>query len=190
MKDIEDLRTPSFLLRHGDTGYSRLCDVMMETTRQFSSIPLHTIIQAEMAEFTGSMRFLVTVLAMLNEVPVRTNYFQPPGYQRVGLTGKRRRLDYHKVSLTLPKTKPLQYIERHLRGQEDRHNRAHEVRSHWRTYLHDVYCRVDDHDWVYDHENGYRLCAKCEAFSRRIREHVRGNAELGWVRKDYVVKAA
>jgi len=46
----------------------------------------------------------------------------------------------------------------------------------------------DDHAWEYDNNNGYALCGKCMAFRRRIREHVRGDPNLGWVRKDYVIK--
>ena len=66
--------------------------------------------------------------------------------------------------------------------------RAHEVRAHWRTYLHEQHCGYEQHDWVYDHDNGYRLCGKCEAYGRLIHEHVRGDAKLGWVNKTYVLK--
>jgi len=62
------------------------------------------------------------------------------------------------------------------------------VRSFWRTYLNEKACRTEEHKWLYDHDEGYRLCEHCMAYSRLIKEHVRGNPELGWVRKDYIVK--
>jgi hypothetical protein len=43
--------------------------------------------------------------------------------------------------------------------QDSHQRRAHEVRS-WRNYLHDVHCAPDEHDWVYDYDEGYRLCGK------------------------------
>jgi hypothetical protein len=144
------------------------------------------LLVSETTEFTGMMRWVVTILACLNEVPIDSHHVQPEGSIRTGLTGRRPLMDYHRVVLRVPKEKPVQYIERQLRSASRR--RAHEVRSHWRTYVQPVTCRRDDHEWTYDYEEGYRLCGKCMSFSRLIREHIRGDASLGWVRHDYVVK--
>lgn len=188
VKDLERIRMPAFLNLHGELGWSRMyCSVVhpnVKTDEQRQNVA--SIIGHEIGEFTGLVRWIVVVLAMLNEVPISTNLRQREGKMRVGLTNYRKFLDYHRVSLTVPKTKPLQEIERHFRIATRR--RAHEVRAHWRTYLHEQHCAVDEHQWIYDHEHGYRLCEKCEAYSRFIVEHVRGDPSLGWVNKQYVVK--
>jgi hypothetical protein len=142
--------------------------------------------KGELREFAGHMRWLVTVLAMLNEVPIQTRELKrDPGY-RPNFRHRRPEIDHHVVTLAIPRTKPIQQIERHLRetGQQ---RRAHDVRSHWRTYLTERPCGREDHVWEYDQEHGYRLCGNCMTFSRLIHEHVRGNSELGWVKKEYKV---
>lgn len=187
--DISSLRTPSFLMRHGDIGFSRMFDpYRMIFEERGQQKKLNLLILAEMREFIGQVRWLVTVLAMLNQVPVYAEHVVRSHQMKVGQFKKHVTSDYHKVTLRLPKTKPLPYLERHIRGPSERRHRAHEVRAHWRTYLHAEHCGMEDHDWTYDYDDGYRLCGKCMAYGRLIHEHVRGNAELGWVRKDYVIK--
>jgi hypothetical protein len=135
----------------------------------------------------GMLRWIVTVLAMLAEVPVRSSELQRASGSRLVGTLRRPYMDYHRLSIKLPKTRPLAYIQRKLDKGDARHHRAHEVRSHWRTYVepHQVKC---EHQWLVDDPNGYRLCEKCEAYSRLIKEHVRGDATLGWVRKEYYLE--
>lgn len=184
-----EMVTPEFLLRHGDIGLSRAFPPYTTFLHDQKAISQATeMILAETREFTGTIRWLVTVLAMLNEVPVHADLVVREHQMKVGHFKKHKFVDYHKVTLRLPKTKPIPFIERHLRGQSERRHRAHTVRSFWRTYLHEQHCAPDEHDWTYDHDDGYRLCGRCMAYSRLIHEHVRGNAELGWVRKDYVIR--
>jgi hypothetical protein len=183
------MRTPEFLLRHGDIGLSRL----FFTTEDLSTVEegreaMKTLILVETREFTGSIRWLTTVLAMLNQVPVHTDLVERSHQMRIGHFKKHKFVDYHRVTLRLPKMNPIPYLERQLRGPSERRHRAHEVRAHWRTYLHAEHCGPDEHDWTYDYDDGYRLCGKCDAYGRLIHEHIRGNQELGWVRKDYVIK--
>lgn len=186
-----DMKVPVFLESHGVAGLSRMHHVYsgLHTfdAENFDKDRLTQLAYAELREFTGHMRWMVTVLAMLNEVPVRADLIQRQ-HQKLRLNSLRKHtyVDYHKVSLKLPKTKPIPYLERHL-AHSDRKHKAHEVRAFWRTYLHDVHCPPDRHEWVYDHKEGYRLCGRCMAYGRFIHEHVRGNPELGWVRKDYVI---
>jgi hypothetical protein len=192
LDDMKSLRLPQYLLRHGALGTGRMRGIIAAIVgdRRNAGDVIADLIITETTEFTGMMRWIVTVLAMLNEVPVRTNYVQPMHQVRTGLTGKVKALDYHRVTLRLPKTKPVPYIERYLRNTSRKH-KAHPVRSHWRTYMPDLpkaWCRPDEHDWTYDYEEGYRLCGKCMAYSRLIHEHVRGDPSLGWVHHDYVVK--
>lgn len=147
-----------------------------------------------LSENSGMLRWALVVLSMLNDVPTVTGHVKPQGTQRVGL-GRRPLMDYHRVSLKLPKTRPQRWVERKLSLADARRRKAHQVRSHWRTYLTEGACRRvspadDGHVWEYDHENGYRLCCTCESFGRLIPEHERGDPSLGWVRKDYVLEKA
>jgi len=187
--DLKGLGVPAFLLRHGETGFSRMWHALADAIPRDNarSKSFANVMVSEATEFAGMMRWVVCLLAMLNEVPVEVHHVRPQGKMRVGLTTKRPLFDYHRLTLRLPKTKPIQWIERRLSNIERRH-KAHKVRQFWRTYLNEVRCRVDEHDWVYDYDEGYRLCGKCMAYGRLIHEHVRGNPELGWVHKDYVLK--
>jgi hypothetical protein len=189
--DMATLAIPDFLEHHGDSGYSGMFRPISHITVQRGGKNIKTmadVMAKETAEFTGMMRWVVTVLTMLNEVPMHAEHVQPAGTIRTGLTARRKMVDYHRVTIRLPKTDPVAYIERHFR-HTSRH-RAHEVRSHWRTYVKDnKTCKPDDHDWTYDHEEGFRLCGICFAFGRRIPEHIRGDATLGWVNKQYVIKS-
>jgi len=187
---INQIRVPSFLERHGEMAFSRFYDFFEFAKGQmrFSQMPHVTeFVNKEIVEFAGMMRWMVCVLAMLNEVPIRTDLIKPMHSMRAGLTRRVPAFDYHRVTLRLPKTKPVPWIERHLSNVERKH-KAHEVREHWRTYIHESACPRDTHVWEYDYNEGYRLCGKCMSFSRLIHEHVRGDPSLGWVKKDYVVK--
>ena len=145
------------------------------------------MIKDEIAEFPGSGAGSCRYVACLNELPTRMTHHQPEHLLRAGLTKRLPAFDYHTVTLRVPKTKPVAYIQRKLSNSESK-RRAHEVRGHWRIYLDDKPCPREEHEWETDWENGYRLCGKCEAYSRFIREHVRGDRALGWVHKSYIVK--
>jgi hypothetical protein len=190
MAQMKDLTLPSFLARHGILGTGRMREIigtLVSSGREelVSDTIAHLMVQ-ETTEFTGMMRWIVTILACLNEVPIDSHHVQPEGTIRTGLTGRRPMMDYHRIVLRVPKEKPVQYIERQLRAGTRR--RAHEVRSHWRTYLHESRCPRDEHQWEYDYDEGYRLCGIFMAFGRLIHEHIRGDVSLGWVSKTYVVK--
>jgi hypothetical protein len=190
MAQMKDLRLPHFLLRHGTLGTGRMRAIIEQLIPQAgleaTSATIAKLLVQETTEFTGMMRWIVIILACLNEVPIDAHRVEPTGTIRTGLTGRRPMMDYHRIVLRVPKEKPVQYIERLLRTSSRR--RAHEVRSHWRTYLHAERCPRDEHQWEYDYSEGYRLCGICMAFGRLIHEHVRGDPSLGWVRKEYVVK--
>lgn len=168
---------------YGDVQFFWAAHEMREWRTQFVEDLADATLQR-----TGMLRWTITLLAMLSEVPVRASErIQPSGTRLVNLQNKPY-MDYHRVSLKLPRTKPVPYIERKLDKGEVRHRRAHEVRTHWRTYIVDRALPRCGHQWLYDHENGYRLCELCGAYGRLIKEHVRGDASLGWVRKDYVLE--
>jgi len=180
---------PEVLEQRGDLAFSAWYD-FFETIDKLRKKRLmerlSEMMSSEITEFSGTMRWVITLLAMLNEVPTRADYVQPSHQIRVGLTSRRPAFDYHKVSLKLPKTKPVPYLERHLRNIERRH-RAHQVRGFWRHYYNEHRCKNDEHEWEWDTDNGYGLCGKCMSFTTWVREHVRGDPTLGWVRHDYVI---
>ncbi len=188
---INNVRVPEFLERHGELAFTRFYDFfeIASKTRPTLMQPMSELITSEVTEFSGMMRWLVVVLAMLNEVPTRANFIQPMHTMRAGLTRRVPAFDFHRLTLRLPKTKAVPYLERKLRNVERRH-KAHKVMAHWRTYLHVEHCLPDEHAWEYDEEHGYALCGKCMAFRRRIHEHVRGDPSLGWVNKEYLIKPA
>ena len=187
---VTHIALPSFLQRHGELGFTRFYDFFENTGRTIvKRMPAFSkMISNEITEFSGMMRWLVCVLAMLNEVPTRSEYVMPSHTMRWGLIKRGKAFDYHRLTLRLPKTKPVPYLERKLSNVERKH-KAHKVRQFWRTYLHaDHQCKPEEHAWEYDDEHGYALCGRCFAYRRRIPEHVRGDPSLGWVHKDYVIK--
>ena len=180
------VRAPIFLLQHGDLAFSRFYDFFELAGRNLYTTEMSKMFTAEISEFSGMARWLVTVLAMLNEVPIRSHYVLPTHSIKIGFE-KKPALDFHRLTLRVPKIRPVVFVERKLSNVERKH-KAHEVMQHWRTYLVDNPCGYEQHQWEYDYDEGYRLCGKCMSFSRLIHEHVRGDPNLGWVRKDYVIK--
>ncbi len=186
---LASVSVPDLLKRHAEVAFTRFYDFFELARKTNIKVmqKLADIINQEIAEFTGMLRWIVTALAVLNEIPTRMTHHEPVHQVRAGLTKRLPAFDYHMVTLRVPKTKPVGYIQRKLSNIERRH-RAHEVRGHWRTYVNERPCPREEHAWETDWENGYRLCGKCESFSRFIREHVRGDRALGWVHKSYIVK--
>jgi len=189
-------KTPPMLEPHSSLSVNAFYQAVLDCLpERASTTELNNMIQSWFMDFSvglkensGILRWVVTVLAMLNEVPTTSNHVVKPGSQRIGLHHKNL-LDHHRLSLKLPKTRPIQFIERKLRHAIAAKKRAHEVRSHWRTYQTELSCKPADHKWEYDHSAGYRLCEICESYGRLIPEHIRGDETLGWVRKDYVLEA-
>jgi hypothetical protein len=141
-------------------------------------------------ENMGFIRWAITVLAMMSEIPTYRGFVEPQGRHMVGGQSKRF-MDWHRVSLKLPKRRPRQWIDYKLKRADARKHKLHEVMGHWRTYLSpSAMNKRCDHDWLVDHDNGYRLCEKCESFGRRIKEYWRGDAALGIIRKEYIVQKA
>ena len=193
VEKLEQMRTlalPGYLLRHGVLGTGRMKVLLDALIPAAGKKPVHDTIAKlmlqETTEFTGMMRWVVCVLACLNEVPISTQRIAREGTVRTGLTTRRPLMDYHKVTIRVPKKNPVKYLERQL--SPGRRRRAHMVRSHWRNYLHDDHCAYDMHQWEYDEEHDYRMCGRCMSYSSLIPEHQRGDISLGWVRSDYVVK--
>lgn len=138
-------------------------------------------------ETRGVIRFLITVLALLNQAPnVKHIHAGRAGYRPKGM----HRLPYlghSTVTIELPKTKPMIVLARSLdkAAKDRRHYRAHHVRGHFRVAEYgkrpDLRC---------DHlptmvEDGLGICTRCERLIRWVPHHTRGDATLGWVEQDY-----
>lgn len=189
------LRLPAELDHLACIGFGRLYEPWRQIFIQRAGLQrahkhLYELITQEWVEFTGIVRWIAALLSVLNDVPtIRRGWVQPTGKIRTGLTAHRPFFDYHKLTLVLPKrvTDAPKYLEREFARSSRRH-KQHDVRQHWRTFLEVEHCGYYDHDWVYDYENGYRLCGKCMSKSTLIPEHLRGDPALGRVTKDYVLK--
>lgn len=134
---------------------------------------------------SGDVRFLVTLLAMLNTVQLATDREHAPAGSRYVGGRIRPYMSRHTVRLEVPKERAVRKVET-LRVAGSR-RRGHEVMGH--------YCvsRLDgvaghDHAWVRAGDNLW-VC-HCGARKWWRKEHERGDASLGWVEKDYSVVAS
>lgn len=190
LSQMRSLRLPSNLVHHGVLGTGRM-RIILETLIPDAGVyavenTIANLMLQETTEFTGMIRWVGTVLALINEVPITTQRIAQEGTIRTGLTSRRPLMDYHRITLRVPKLNPIRFLERKLRPGT-RHRR-HMVRSHWRNYLEENYCNYDQHEWEYDEEHGYRVCGKCWSESTLIPEHERGDASLGWITHEYTIK--
>lgn len=146
-----------------------------------------------LTEDRGIMRFLIVVLAMLNQAPNVRRVPVNSGGHRVTRGRKLDYLGHSLVTLELPKRKNYTYLtqlnrELDYAAAERRRNRAHRVRGHFRQ----VERGKGPLAYSCSHiatlvENGLGICARCERLIRWVPNHVRGDAELGWVLHDYEV---
>lgn len=149
---------------------SALFEPMMRTlaqSREGGIEKFGEVVTEHFMETQGVLRFLITLLAAVNDVPVL--------YREVESRGGSRRvnmkavpyLDHTVVSIKAPKTKPIDWLTKKLDGAAGRRKRRHEVRGHWRT-----------------------LVTKDRTIKGRvwISAHERGDASLGYVKHQYVVE--
>lgn len=146
------------------------------------------IVKAQTTLSWGLLRWAVTALSMLSEVPDAV-HAEEGDTRTTRQAGGKSGYSFHRLTLCIPKDKdPVRYIKRKLDHAIAARKRAHEVRGHWRNYHLKEGC---EHTWQQANEDPtYRRCTGCGAFSRFIAEHVRGDETLGWVRKEYILAGA
>lgn len=144
-------------------------------------------------ESRGDVRFLVTMLSLLNSVPIRA-VARPHSGSKARMVGTKmvRYMDHSTIRINLSSTESVQRLYKIV--QQRAKQRRHEVRGFWRTYQRgDFPCSrwpVDKHVWVPMHDGGPPVkCAHCDSWRVWVDEHERGDASLGWVRHDYEVTA-
>jgi hypothetical protein len=147
-------------------------------------------IAADAKERIGVLRWLVTALAMINDVPKTTKLIKGRPGRMVARMHSLNYFDHHIVSINVPKGSGVRYAERALNRQAvQAHRKRHSVRGHWRVIEYGkrfpVLCT---HEPV-EIDGDYALCQRCERLIRWIPNHHRGDARLGFVKHDYLVEA-
>jgi hypothetical protein len=113
-------------------------------------------------EFGGELRYIWSLLATINDLPTRSEVVQPQrGYMCRGQI--RKFFSYSIIHLHVPKDTTRTQLAKKVVVRT--RQKAHRVRGHWRTNWRDV--------------NGPKIW---------VREHVAGDASLGWVYHDYSVE--
>lgn len=119
------------------------------------------------AEFSGDVRYALTLLATLNQIPKIETVVRP---QKSYLGGGqiRKYLDYTTLRLALPVKASGLHVAKRLIAAARRG--WHEVRPHWRVNhpkLGGVYCAARSHHvWLEADERGHANCQLCDA--RRV----------------------
>lgn len=117
------------------------------------------------SELRGDLRFLCAALALINEVPMTYRNHQQPGVARVG--GRLRPYMINRVvSITIPKTRGRTTKIMSMLRLAERAIRRHEVCGHWRN--------INQTDGTIK--------------KIWIKEHMRGDASLGFVKQERIVE--
>lgn len=132
-------------------------------------------------ESRGDVRFAVTALALLNEVPCEFVTSRPAG-RIITSSGSRPFLESRTVTINVPTKRRRYLIDQRLRNVEsESRKKRHRVRGHWRTS--DKFAGPG-WQWRYSERYGrYR-------WALWISDHERGDAALGWVDHTYEVQRA
>lgn len=139
-----------------------------------------------MHEQFGMLRYVMAVLATINDVPVReTKIRQSKGF--FARSRYRKFLDHSVISLTVPQDR-YRALARKVVAAARR--RAHQVRGHWRMDWRFPGARDCSHQWTQQPEKTWQRCSLCGAHRMWIHEHQRGDASLGLVTHDYEVTHA
>jgi hypothetical protein len=118
-------------------------------------------------EFSGDVRYALTLLATLNDIPkVQTQVRPAKSYLGGGQI--RKYLDHTTLRLTLPVRGTTLTLAKRLIAASRKG--WHEVRPHWRInhpHLGDKFCaNRQDHVWLEADERGHANCKQCDA--RRV----------------------
>lgn len=146
-----------------------------------------TLLGLAMNDQMGELAYIVSTLALLNEVPVRYVPYRPSGH--VLARGRMKPfLTSSVVTIEVPASRRrVREIDRHLQDQGEACKRArHEVRGHYR-HVREL-PKSNPERWQ-DVEGRFGA-AGAWWWRTRIKHHLRGDASLGWVQQTYRVTAA
>jgi hypothetical protein len=147
----------------------------------------HTLL-VEIKEEAGHLRWLMTLLAAVNNLPKETRHMVvPPG----GRTFGAHVLPYFQhrtIAIQVPRENHVAWARDYIDGVL-RHNapRAwHKVRGHWRVIEYGKSTRMCRHMPTMV-EEGVGICERCELLIRWIPEMERGDASIGMIEHTYNV---
>lgn len=140
-------------------------------------------------ESRGDLRFYITVLAMINHVPY-VEVHRPASGRFTRRLNTMDYLDTHVLTIKAGRTKTKVILDRAVKvHREASRKRAHEVRGHWAIaeYGHGYPpgCRHLPAPGTSDGK--HCICSKCGSLLVWKDHHQRGDASLGFVKKDYEV---
>jgi hypothetical protein len=145
----------------------------------------------DISERTGVLRYLMVLLATINDAPTTLKTLKGREATRQVKAHNLKYFDHTVVTLSVPKTRALQFTQRKLdEAAVHAHKANHSVRGHWRVieygYRTQILCR---HEPLVV-ENGYGLCERCERKIKWIDDHRRGDVRLGIIDHGYRVRTS
>lgn len=145
-----------------ELGFGMLFDI--QTGHSDERMMLDGIAQ-DIRELSGSLRFLVFALALINTAAIEYDHQPATPGRNIGGGRSIPYLDHRTVRIHVPVG--TRVVTRYLTSQlVAAHRRAHQVRGHWRA-AHVRGTKVIQRSWV--------------------RPHIRGDASLGFVNQDHTV---
>lgn len=134
------------------------------------------------AEQFGMMRYILGLLATINDLPVKIETVRPSkGFVARGRY--RKFMEHSVITLTVPETR-YRVLARKVASNLRR--RAHQVRGHWREHWRNPLTPTCEHRFENASPTLLR-CSKCKGEKMWIPEHQRGDASIGFVTHDYKV---
>lgn len=138
-------------------------------------------------EWTGNVRRVWSLLATIDHLPLfATDVRQSKGFLARGRI--RKFLDHKTITLNIPAKKDTRVIARQAIAIA--HRKRHEVRGHWRDdWRHPPSRLCNPHLWEpMDGDADLIACTQCHGRQIYIHKHERGDATLGYVTHDYLLK--
>jgi len=145
------------------------------------------IYQQLITEWTGTVRRTWALLATIDNLPIiKGEVRQSKGF--FGGHRIRKFLSHHTITLYVPAKTDTRVIAR--KAIAIAHRKRHRVRGHWRDdWRNPPSKRCSPHLWItVDDEVDHIVCELCRGRQIFVHKHERGDATLGWVSHDYVVK--
>jgi hypothetical protein len=128
---------------------------------------LGEMLSYDLEEIRGEVRFLITALALINEVPILVTDTAPPRRSFLTQGGMRPYLSHRTISLNVPAIKKAKKSPYEFLHEATRRKR-HKVRAHTRRFY---------------------APSGALMYEKWIKEHLRGDERLGWVTHDYQIKS-
>jgi hypothetical protein len=162
--------------------FGAYADAMMKNDTQDR---MRSIFDMSLRETKGDLRFIICALALLQEKWVVAEPSRVRAGRRIAGGRLMKYLDHHTLTIVAPKERRLKLAERALTNIGRR--RRHEVHEHWcyRSGTGRVDCV---HTYVSTGVRGKQLCVECGSERWRRKAHERGDATIGYAKKDYEVR--